>query len=246
MEAIVPLLFTVVPPRYLCVQRAINSWISPLQCALINNSFQHRNSEINVFIIGAENPNLQRMKEISHSRNLGANILMFEAGSLLYTTSGAKITGIIVGNEGRLFEVYLMKISYVPMNEDECNLNKNCLHFVQIKDGFVSFPSLHLQHNDEIFICIRSTNDTFVISESKANLQNEIFERCSKKLKINDMPPSKTKINVKNSQNGFLSAASFLDANWTVPDLNVPLLEYKYCIGKYFVYRRHRVKDKLL
>lgn len=234
MEATVPLLFTDVPPRYVCVQRAFNSWISPLQCTLINNSFQHRNVEIDVFIVGADNPNLQKMKEVSHSRNLGANILMFEEGRLLYTTSGAKITGIIVGNEGKLFEVYLMKISSVPMNEDECNSNKNCLHFVQVKDGFVSFPSLHLKHNDEIFICIRSTNDTFVNSESKTNLQNEIFERCSKKLKINDMPPSSTKINVRNSKNGFLSVTSFLDANWTIPDLNVPLLEYKYCIGKYF------------
>lgn len=63
MEATVPLLFTDVPPRYVCVQRAFNSWISPLQCTLINNSFQHRNVEIDVFIVGADNPNLQKMKK---------------------------------------------------------------------------------------------------------------------------------------------------------------------------------------
>lgn len=70
------------------------------------------------------------MKKVFYSCNFGVNIFMFEEGCFLYIISGVKIIGIIVGNEGKLFEVYLMKISFVLMNEDECNLNKNCLYFV--------------------------------------------------------------------------------------------------------------------
>lgn len=50
------------------------------------------------------------------------------------------------------------------------------------------------------------------------------------------------KINVRNFKNGFFFVIFFLDVNWIVFDLNVSLLEYKYCIGKYFFFGDIREK----
>lgn len=166
------------------------------------------------------------MRTISHSSNLGTNVQSFENGNLLYTSSKTKFAGIIARNDGRQFEVYLMRRKLILRNKEDCDSSIHCLHYTQVQNGFITYPNLHVRHNDELFICVRTIEDL-------ANRTEKQSEECSEKLKINDLPPSNVKINVKSSLNGYMSTTSVLDIEWTVPDLNVPLLEYRYSIGKY-------------
>ena len=163
---------------------------------------------------------------MSHSSNLGNNVQSLENGNLLYTSSKTKFAGIIARNDGRQFEAFLMKRKFLPKDKEDCDSNIHCLHYTKVQDGFITYPHLHVRHNDELFICVRTNEDL-------ANRTGKQSEECSDKLMINDLPPSNVRINVKGSLNGYTSTNSVLDVEWTVPDLNVPLLEYRYCIGKY-------------
>lgn len=220
-------------PRYACVQNIYNSWMSPIQCTLIENTFIFGSNEIKFYFVDVNNPDLPKMRAMSHSRNVGVNILPFENGNLLFASSRTKLSGIIVGSEGYEFDVYLMKRSVIPENIEHCQFDASCLYIVHVKDGFVSFPGLHLKHGDEIFACIRSQNVSLADPGVEVEDVNKAIELCSTGLNINDLPPSTVNIDIKNAVNGYISDVSKLDLEWNVPHSSVTILEYKYCVGKH-------------
>ncbi|XP_062567668.1 LOW QUALITY PROTEIN: uncharacterized protein LOC134229901 [Saccostrea cucullata] len=217
-------------PRFACIEDTHNTLLSPVHCVLIQNTFSYGTNGVNIYLIDEKNPDLQKMKTMSHSRNIGANVLLFEKARLQFTTSETKVAGIIVGNQGYDFDVYLMTKNFIPASEEKCHSEKSCLEFIHANDGFITFHGLHLTHGDEIFVCTRSSR----IDANAEDTDNDIDEKieiCSEGLKINDSPPSAVDINIKNLVNGYTSDVSELDVEWNIPTLFVPLLEFQYCVG---------------
>ncbi|XP_061196785.1 uncharacterized protein LOC133205060 [Saccostrea echinata] len=220
-----------IPPRFACVQNTYNTLLSPVQCVLIQNTFSYGSNSMKIYLIDEKNPDLQKMRTMSHSQNLGANVLLFEKNSLRFTSSETKVAGIIVGSQGYDFDVYLMTKNFIPVSMEKCHSDKSCLHYSHAQDGFVSFPGLHLKHGWEIFVCVRSSRTSQAKPGDTDYEMDAVIEICSEGLKINNFPPSAVDIKIKNSFNGYTSDVSQLEVEWNIPTLYVPLLEYQYCVG---------------